>query len=106
VVADTRGSSAQRIFGPVDAMKLRSSMTLFAAAAGALTADADHAAGPGGAPDSTETGGIETGGTVFRAVLDEFFGGVPDAATVARLLGWATRCARWRLSALWPRRQC
>ena len=32
VVADTRGSSAERIFGPVDAMKLRSSMTLFAAA--------------------------------------------------------------------------
>jgi uncharacterized protein (DUF1810 family) len=62
VVADTRGSSAERIFGPVDAMKLRSSMTLFAAA-------------------------TETDSTVFRAVLDEFFGSVPDEATVTRLLG-------------------
>src|ERR1700743_2636210 len=33
VVADTEGSTADDIFGPVDAMKLRSSMTLFAAAA-------------------------------------------------------------------------
>ena len=64
VVADTRGSSARRIFGPVDAMKLRSSMTLFAAAA------------PAG-----------DDGAAFRAVLDEFFSGVPDEATVTRLLG-------------------
>ena len=33
IVAGTEGRSAERIFGPVDAMKLRSSMTLFAAAA-------------------------------------------------------------------------
>ena len=72
-VADTRGSSAERIFGPVDAMKLRSSMTLFAAAAGTLTTSTDQ---PG-----------EPGGAVFRAVLDTFFGGVPDEATVTRLLG-------------------
>jgi uncharacterized protein (DUF1810 family) len=67
VVAGTRGSSAERIFGPVDAMKLRSSMTLFAVAGSA---------------------GAGSDGTVFRAVLDEFFCGVPDEATVARLLGW------------------
>jgi uncharacterized protein (DUF1810 family) len=82
-VADTRGSSARRIFGPVDAMKLRSSMTLFAAAA------------PAG-----------DDGAVFRAVLDEFFGGVPDEATVTRLLGSASRCARWRSPALLPRPRC
>jgi uncharacterized protein (DUF1810 family) len=65
VVADTRGRPAERIFGSVDAMKLRSSMTLFAAAAEA---------------DSTETDSA-----VFRQVLDEFFGGVADEATVTRL---------------------
>jgi uncharacterized protein (DUF1810 family) len=60
LVADTDGRSADRIFGPVDAIKLRSSMTLFA--------EADKA-----------------GGSVFRAVLAKYFGGVPDEATVARL---------------------
>ena len=64
VVAGTRGSPAERIFGPVDAMKLRSSMTLFAAA---------------------DSEGADSDGNVFRAVLDEFFGGVPDEATVTRL---------------------
>ncbi len=52
-------------------MKLRSSMTLFAAAA---------------ETESTETDGTaETYSTVFRQVLDEFFGGVADEATVTRL---------------------
>jgi uncharacterized protein (DUF1810 family) len=54
------GLSADAIFGEVDAMKLRSSMTLF------------HRA----APDEA----------AFRQVLDRFFGGRPDAAT-DRLLG-------------------
>jgi uncharacterized protein (DUF1810 family)/L,D-peptidoglycan transpeptidase YkuD (ErfK/YbiS/YcfS/YnhG family) len=62
IVAGTEGRSAERIFGPVDAVKLRSSMTLFAAAAD------------------------EAGGLVFRAVLAKYFGGVPDEATVTRLL--------------------
>jgi uncharacterized protein (DUF1810 family) len=48
-------SSAEAIFGGIDAVKLRSSMTLF------------HRA----APDEP----------VFRAVLDRFWGGVPDART-------------------------
>ena len=60
IVADTEGRSAERIFGPVDAVKLRSSMTLFAAA-------------------------DEDGGAVFREVLGKYFGGVPDEATLARL---------------------
>ena len=62
VVAETEGRPAERIFGPVDAMKLRSSMTLFEAAdlAGA-------------------------GQDVFRAVLAKYFDGDPDQATLARL---------------------
>ena len=52
-------SSAVDIFGSVDAMKLRSSMTLFASVAG------------------PEQG-------VFRKVLDQFFGGVDDEATTSR----------------------
>jgi uncharacterized protein (DUF1810 family) len=55
IVRDLRSPSAEDIFGAVDAMKLRSSMTLFARA------------GP------TEA--------VFRQVLEAYFGGVPDAAT-------------------------
>ena len=47
------------VFGPVDAQKLRSSMTLFAAAA----------------PDEP----------VFRQVLDKFFDGAEDDATTSRL---------------------
>jgi len=69
IVAGTEGRSAERIFGPVDAMKLRSSMTLFAAAAGGGEQD------PG-----------EPGGNVFRAVLAKFFDGAADEATLTRLL--------------------
>jgi uncharacterized protein (DUF1810 family) len=61
IVADTDGRSAERIFGPVDAMKLRSSMTLFAAV------DEE--------PDEN----------VFRTVLAKYYGGVADEATVSRL---------------------
>src|ERR1700759_2560668 len=50
VVAATEGRPAERIFGPVDAMKLRSSMTLFDAAEPA-----------------------EAGQNVFRAVLAKYF---------------------------------
>jgi uncharacterized protein (DUF1810 family) len=65
VVADTSGRSAEQMFGPVDAVKLRSSMTLFAAA--------------------DEPG--DAGGAVFRAVLAKYFGGLPDEATLALLGG-------------------
>ena len=51
--------SAEEIFGRIDAMKLRSSMTLFAVAA--------------------------PGERVFRDVLDRYFDGVEDAATTALL---------------------
>jgi uncharacterized protein (DUF1810 family) len=59
IVAGTEGRTADDIFGPVDAMKLRSSMTLFAAAA------------------PTEP--------VFAEVLTKYFGGVSDDATQSRL---------------------
>ena len=55
VLADTRGLTAEQILGGIDAVKLRSSMTLF------LRADPDEA--------------------VFQRVLDAYFGGVADPAT-------------------------
>ena len=60
-VADLRGVSAEEVFGGIDAVKLRSSMTLFARAAPAEP--------------------------VFVEVLDRYFDGVPDPATEALLDG-------------------
>ena len=54
-VLDVDGSSAVQVLGPVDAMKLRSCMTLFA------RADPDE--------------------PVFTGVLEKFFDGQPDTAT-------------------------
>ena len=59
ILTELDRGSAQDILGPVDAMKLRSSMTLFARAA----------------PESP----------LFGEVLDRYFGGVADEATDARL---------------------
>lgn len=59
IVIGINGKSATEIFGAIDAMKLRSSMTLFMSAA----------------PDEP----------VFRAVLDKYFNGSPDKSTI-RLL--------------------
>jgi uncharacterized protein (DUF1810 family) len=65
-LADLDGQpSAADVLGEVDAMKLRSSMTLFARAAAAS--------------------GPPPGGSVFDRVLDRYFGGEPDPATEARL---------------------
>ena len=76
VVADIENRSAQQVFGYIDAVKLRSSMTLFAAATeGAAT----EAAATGGAAPG------EPGAEVFREVLGKYFGGVPDEETLARL---------------------
>jgi uncharacterized protein (DUF1810 family) len=58
-VADTTGRSAEQIFGYIDALKLRSSMTLF------------HRADP-----------VDP---VFAAVLARYFDGVADEATDSRL---------------------
>ena len=72
IVAETEGRSAERIFGPVDAMKLRSSMTLFAAV--------------DGEPAHNGPADREPGENVFRMVLAKYFGGVADETTVALLL--------------------
>ena len=56
---DVEGRSAREIFGPVDEMKFRSSMTLFAWAA----------------PDED----------LFQRCLDKYFAGSPDPGTLARL---------------------
>jgi uncharacterized protein (DUF1810 family) len=53
------GRTAEQIFGELDAQKLRSSATLFM-----------HAA---------------PGQPVFRQILDQYFGGVPDSATEQRI---------------------
>ena len=79
IVADTEHRTAEQIFGYVDAMKLRSSMTLFAAAEAAAEDAATEDAATGGAAP------VEPGADVFREVLGKYFGGVPDEETVARL---------------------
>jgi uncharacterized protein (DUF1810 family) len=82
IVASTEGRSAERIFGPVDAMKLRSSMTLFAAA------DTPAADTPAAGTADARTGEVragEAGQNVFRSVLAKHFGGEQDEATLARL---------------------
>jgi uncharacterized protein (DUF1810 family) len=56
---DVEGRTARDIFGPIDEMKFRSSMTLFARAA----------------PKED----------VFQRCLDKYFAGGPDPATLARL---------------------
>jgi uncharacterized protein (DUF1810 family) len=58
-LTDLEAASAEEVLGPVDAMKLRSSMTLFARAA----------------PDEP----------VFGRVLERYFGGEPDRETLSRL---------------------
>jgi uncharacterized protein (DUF1810 family) len=59
ILGGLSGRTAEQIFGPIDALKLRSSMTLFLRAA----------------PDEP----------VFRQVLDQYFGGKPDPATEQRI---------------------
>src|SRR5580658_3764117 len=59
IVAGLSGRTAEQVFGGIDALKLRSSMTLFLRVG----------------PDQP----------VFRQVLDQYFGGEPDPATDQRL---------------------
>ena len=79
IVADTQGRTAEQVFGYVDAVKLRSSMTLFAAAADDAVDGATEDAAAGGAAPG------ESGASVFRVVLGKYFAGVPDEETLARL---------------------
>jgi uncharacterized protein (DUF1810 family) len=59
ILAGLPDRTAEQIFGEVDALKLGSSMTLFM-----------HAA---------------PGEPVFRQVLDQYFGGIPDSVTEQRI---------------------
>ena len=59
ILTGLAGRTAEQIFGEVDALKLRSSMTLFM-----------HAA-----PDEV----------LFRQVLEQYFDGIPDSATDQRI---------------------
>ena len=59
VLTGLTGTSAREVFGPVDAQKLQSSMTLFARAA----------------PDEA----------AFTDVLAQYFGGAEDQATLERI---------------------
>jgi uncharacterized protein (DUF1810 family) len=59
ILAGLPGRTAEQIFGEVDALKLRSCITLFMRAA--------------------------PGEPVFRQVLDRYFGGEPDSATEQRI---------------------
>ena len=59
ILTELTGRTAEEIFGATDAMKLRSSMTLFARAA----------------PDNA----------LFQQVLDDYFDGIADVATERRL---------------------
>jgi uncharacterized protein (DUF1810 family) len=59
IVAASAARSAEQVFGGIDAVKLRSSMTLF--------------------------GRADPGEPVFARVLDRYFGGVPDPETDRRL---------------------
>ena len=64
MVLDTQGASAEEIFGGLDSMKFRSSMTLFARAS-ATAAGND--------------------GDLFRKALGHFFGGKEDGRTLELL---------------------
>jgi uncharacterized protein (DUF1810 family) len=59
ILARVPGRTAEQIFGEVDALKLRSCVTLFMRAA--------------------------PGEPVFRQVLDQYFDGIPDSATEQRI---------------------
>ncbi|MGZ4194255.1 MAG: DUF1810 family protein, partial [Solirubrobacteraceae bacterium] len=59
VLTEDSGRTAEEIFGAIDAVKLRSSMTLFARAS--------------------------EGDSIYQAVLDRYFGGAADDQTDARL---------------------
>jgi uncharacterized protein (DUF1810 family) len=65
--------SAEEIMGRIDAVKLRSSMTLFARTA--------QLASPRDASNSDASRGLDNG-EVFEQVLERCFGGEPDAATL------------------------
>jgi uncharacterized protein (DUF1810 family) len=65
LVASLEGRTAEDVFGPIDALKFRSSLTLFARAAG-------------------------DPGTSFEQALSKYYGSEPDQLTLERLRRLAT----------------
>ena len=70
VLLELETRSPESVFGSIDAIKLRSSMTLFDRAASGDTAVEESTA---------------EGASIFRRVLEKYFSGKPDAATLARI---------------------
>ena len=70
VLLELETRSPESVFGSIDAIKLRSSMTLF-----------DRAA----SGDTTVEESTAEGASIFRRVLEKYFSGKPDAATLARI---------------------
>ena len=70
VLLELETRSPESVFGSIDAIKLRSSMTLFDRAVSDTTAAEEATA---------------DGASIFRRVLEKYFDGRPDAATLARI---------------------
>ena len=70
VLLELETRSPESVFGSIDAIKLRSSMTLF-----------DRAV----LGDTTAGESTPDGASIFRRVLEKYFDGNPDAATLAKL---------------------
>jgi uncharacterized protein (DUF1810 family) len=74
ILAGQSGGTAAQILGSVDAQKLRSSMTLFE------QAEIEQLQS-----QQAQSQQADLNQSVFRQVLDRYFGGTADAATVERL---------------------
>jgi uncharacterized protein (DUF1810 family) len=74
ILAGLSGRTAEQMFGSIDAQKLRSSMTLFE------QAEIEQAE-----IEQAQSEQADLNQSVFRQVLDRYFGGTADSATVERL---------------------
>jgi uncharacterized protein (DUF1810 family) len=80
--------SALEVFGGIDSIKLRSSMTLFlraGSAAGSAAGGADGSAAE--SSGESAAGGVAERANVFQRVLETYFDGTPDESTDRLLAG-------------------